>query len=86
MSGISPIMTVMDYSRSMRGAPIQIDFFETDYDATYRGYLSSDGKWIIKKDNGSIRYSKGGKDFAGNWTGRAALTYYLVTDLNWSKW
>lgn len=79
-------LDVVNFNKIIGQEAAKDTYFKTDYDATYVGYLATDGSWIIKKDDGSVRYAYGSSNYDTNWTGRAALTYYRVDQIKWGKW
>jgi len=51
--------------------------YEASGDPAYYGFIDTEGNWYIQKITaGASTYSRGTSNFATNWTGRAALTYY----------
>lgn len=66
----------------------QIEFQASDVDEAanprYYGFLSIDGKWLIRQLNtatGAIRYAKGSKNYSTNWTNRASLSYSYYSEV-----
>lgn len=61
-----------------------VTLFVHDDDGTYVGYLSAEGFWIIMKSStadgvDSYRFAGGKSGYAAAWTGRASLTYNLIS-------
>lgn len=68
--------------KDMSGSAVSL--FVHDDDGTYLGYLSVEGFWIIMKQStadsvDSYRFAGGKSGYAEAWTGRAALTYNLIS-------
>ena len=60
---------------------------DTATNVRYYGFVSSYGSWIIMKEDASTstavtyRYSGGRSGYAVAWTGRADLTYDLISEI-----
>jgi len=57
-------------------AKYKISDTDDDAEPNYFGFVTTDGKWyILKEENKTYRYIFGTEDYSTNWTGRAGLTY-----------
>lgn len=73
-SGITPVRETVSASPTDSYKITEID----DDLIGYYGFVDKDGGWFIMKvdsNTGTFRYTKGDKDFSGNWKNRKNLSY-----------
>jgi len=71
-------------SPAAMAATWKISDMDTSSDPNYFGYLDGTGAWHIMQlgsASGQARYVKGPSDYMTNWTGRAALSYDLYSNV-----